>query len=150
MVIDDDDDDREIFRQSLNQVSQDVGCLSASSGKDALEYLNNPANAIPNVIFLDINMPVMTGWQFLTTIKHDARNKNIPVIMFSSSSNIREVNIAYDLGAQSYCVKPDNPEDLRKILSLVSSNIGSNFMSFLSSGPASKYFQSPATPNHKA
>ncbi|MDF2449545.1 MAG: rcp1 3 [Bacteroidota bacterium] len=140
MVIDDDDDDRELFCKSLNQISEEIDCISEPSGTDALEYLNNPSKPVPDVIFLDINMPVMTGWQFLTTVKHDARIKDIPVIMLSSSSNPREVNIAYDLGADSYCVKPDKPTELKKMLSLIAQNLNGNFKSFLSSN-TSQFFQ---------
>ena len=142
MVIDDDDDDRALFCKSLNQISEDIDCVSSSSGKEALDYLSDPANTIPDVIFLDINMPVMTGWQFLTTIKHDDRVKDIPVIMLSSSSNKREVNIAYDLGAESYCVKPDKPEDLKNMLLQVSQHLNTNLKDFLTSSE-SKYFQLP-------
>jgi CheY-like chemotaxis protein len=142
MVIDDDDDDRKLFCRALGQVS-DISCLRASNGKEALDYLANPDNSVPEVIFLDINMPVMTGWEFLTKIKQNQRMRDVPVIIFSTSSNKRDINIAYDLGAESYCVKPDEPEDLKKMLGLVTSNIDKNFKAFLTSDPASIYFHSP-------
>ncbi|MDF2436183.1 MAG: rcp1 3 [Bacteroidota bacterium] len=145
MVIDDDDDDRQLFCRALGQVSTKIGCLRVSSGKAAWEYLSNSENTVPDVIFLDINMPVMTGWEFLTKIKRNEKVKSIPVIMFSTSSNKRDIDIAFDLGAESYCVKPDEPEDLQNILYLIAQNIGNNFKSFLKSGFASKYFHIPTT-----
>jgi CheY-like chemotaxis protein len=144
MVIDDDPDDRRLFCGALSQVSDKIGCLRASNGKDALDYLNNSLNTIPSLIFLDINMPVMTGWEFLTKIKNNERVRNVPIVIFSTSSNKRDVNIAYDLGAESYCVKPDEPEDLKNILSLVAQNINNNIKVFLRSHSASKYFLSPS------
>ncbi|MCW3104214.1 MAG: rcp1 3 [Bacteroidetes bacterium] len=143
MVVDDDEDDRKLFCRALNQVSQDIGCLRASNGKDALEYLGDAKNSVPEIIFLDINMPVMTGWEFLTKVKKDGRMKSIPIIIFSTSSNQRDINIAYDLGAASYCVKPDEPDDLKKMLHMVVEHIDHNFKSFLSSDPASIYFHTP-------
>jgi CheY-like chemotaxis protein len=144
MVIDDDADDRQLFCRSLSKVSNKIGCLRASNGKDALDYLYNISNAVPDVIFLDINMPVMTGWEFLTTIKKKERVKNIPIIMFSTSSNKRDINIAFDLGAESYCIKPDQPEELTNILYFITQHIGNNLKTFLNSGIGSKYFHSPA------
>jgi len=143
MVVDDDEDDRKLFCRALNQVSQDIACLRASNGKDALEYLGDAKNSVPEIIFLDINMPVMTGWEFLTKIKRDSRMKSIPIIIFSTSSNQRDINIAYDLGAASYCVKPDEPGELKKMLDLVVQHIDHNFKSFLSSDSASIFFHAP-------
>lgn len=147
MVIDDDEDDRKLFCRALQQVSNNVGCLRASNGKDALDYLTDGSKAVPEVIFLDINMPVMTGWEFLTKIKLIERVKNIPVVMFSTSSNKRDIVIAYDLGAESYCIKPDEPEELTNILYLITQHIGNNLRTFLNSGLASKYFHSPSKLN---
>ncbi len=142
MVIDDDDDDRKLFCWTLKRITENIGCLRASNGQDALEYLNDANNTVPDLIFLDINMPVMTGWQFLTKIKRNEQYKDIPVIIFSTSSHRRDINIAFDLGAQSYCVKPDEPEDLRSMLSLIVKHIDNNLQAFLSSG-VSRYFHLP-------
>lgn len=143
MVIDDDEDDRKMFCRSLREAGGEIGCLRASNGKDALEYLLRCENSLPEIIFLDINMPVMTGWEFLAKIKKESRLKSVPVIMFSTSSNQRDVQIAYDLGVAGYCVKPDNPVGIREVLAYISSNINKQINLSLLEKSNNKYFRFP-------
>jgi CheY-like chemotaxis protein len=143
MVVDDDEDDRMLFCHMLNQVAKNIGCLREVNGQEALNYLQKKDSSVPDLIFLDINMPVMSGWEFLNRMKKENRLKQIPVIIFSTSSNPRDIQIAYDLGALSYCVKPDDPADLRDMLRHVVSNLGKPFRKFLNSDASSAFFKTP-------
>lgn len=142
MVIDDDSDDRTYFIKSLSVVEPEIKCLQASNGKEGLAVLDNHTE-LPNVIFMDINMPVMTGWECLTNLKKHDKYKEIPVVIFSTSSHQRDVNIAFDLGACSYCVKPDEPADVKGVLKFVAHSLDNDFCEPVKKNLYPEYFQFP-------
>ena len=81
LVVDDDNDDRELFSEALASVDPVIVCDQATDGAEALKRLSTREIDKPDIIFLDINMPVMNGWQFLSKLKSEDQYKNIPVIV---------------------------------------------------------------------
>jgi CheY-like chemotaxis protein len=79
---------------------------------------------MPDVIFLDLNMPVMNGWQCLAKLKNSEAYKEIPVVMYTTSSNPRDYEIAIDLNAHGLITKPSKPKVLSKILNTVICSLG--------------------------
>jgi CheY-like chemotaxis protein len=113
LLVDDDSDDSELFCEALHEVDNSVHCHFALDGQDALNKLPSLA---PDVIFLDINMPGMNGWDCLNKLKSDPDCKHIPVIMYSTSSHKTEVEKAFDMGAHSFFSKPSDYKQLKKVL----------------------------------
>jgi CheY-like chemotaxis protein len=105
MLIDDDDDDREVFISVLEGIDQAAVCVTAINGKDALQKLNDGFK--PELIFLDLNMPLMNGKQFLKKIKTVEELKDIPVIVLSTSSDAESILETKQLGARDFITKPD-------------------------------------------
>ncbi len=128
LLVDDDEDDRELFEEAIQSLDSQMKCHLATDGKQALDLLAGLTEGLPNVIFLDINMPVMNGWHCLKSIKLEEKYKNIPVIMYSTSSHQREVDIAIDLGAMCFCVKPEKFSTLKQILEVVNNNLGGDLL----------------------
>jgi CheY-like chemotaxis protein len=96
--------------------------MTATNGYEALELLAI-ANTLPDYIFVDLNMPRMGGMQFLKEIKQHDTLKNIPVIIYSTSSNPADIAKTKELGAVSFITKPSRSSELCKLLqSIVSSN----------------------------
>jgi CheY-like chemotaxis protein len=116
LLVDDDRDDRYLFNEAISSAGQQVNCHLAESGRAALELLSNVKPNLPSVIFLDVNMPEMNGWQVLQKIKADKEFNNIPVIMYSTSSHTRDISMALESGALCFCVKPDRFSDLQKLV----------------------------------
>jgi CheY-like chemotaxis protein len=115
ILIDDDDDDQEIFKSALETLSDSFVCNSFTNAKVALSNL--VANTLhPDVIFLDLNMPVMTGQEFLREIKKQESLKNIPIIIFSTSANPDTIQLTKDLGAIDFITKPSRFDTLVDIL----------------------------------
>ncbi|MBL7921562.1 MAG: response regulator [Bacteroidia bacterium] len=115
-LVDDDADDQEFFKSALNIVSETVVFKSANNGKEAIAMLEE--NAVePEVIFLDWNMPIMNGQEFLEEIKKHQTFKNIPVIILSTSSHYQTITLSRELGAKDFITKPNNFGDLVEILS---------------------------------
>jgi CheY-like chemotaxis protein len=123
LVIDDDTDDRELFTEALASVDPVIVCDQATDGAEALKRLTTKAIDEPDIIFLDINMPVMNGWQFLTRLKEDEVYKHIPVIVYSTSSTQKDKRIADDLGALCFITKPDAFGRLKHMLGIVVTHV---------------------------
>lgn len=115
LLIDDDDEDQEIFLAAVEEVSNLVRCVAFSGATEALiKLIAKDLN--PDVIFLDLNMPIMNGQQFLIEIKKNTELKNIPVIIFSTSSHFTTIQLTKKLGASDFITKPAKYDELIKIL----------------------------------
>jgi CheY-like chemotaxis protein len=119
LIVDDDMDDRDMFCEALGEVISDSICYNATNGRRAMMALDEAEIDIPDLIFLDINMPVMNGWQFLTKLKEANAYQNIPVIMYSTSSYPEDIEKAQHLGAICFFSKPANFKALKQNLALV-------------------------------
>lgn len=132
LLADDDADDRELFSDALFKIHSSIICHCVSDGKEVLEKLDTKEFTKPDIIFLDINMPVMNGWQCLKKLKETEAYKHIPVIMFSTSSHQRDANIALDLGALCFFTKPGDFNQLKNILEVIASNTPENILEAVS------------------
>jgi CheY-like chemotaxis protein len=107
LLVDDDPDDQFIFTDAVDEMAMDIECVTASNGFEALHYLES-AVQIPSLIFLDLNMPVMDGFDCLKLIKRNSRFKKIPVIIFTTSDNPSDKKRVEKLGADFFFTKtPD-------------------------------------------
>lgn len=118
LLADDDMDDRQIFGEALAAIDPQIVYEVATDGKEILSMLS-PAHSRPSIIFLDINMPVMSGWEVLKKLKTEAHLNGIPVIIYSTSSGIREKMIAEELGANCFVTKPDSFKQVKSMLEIV-------------------------------
>lgn len=118
-LIDDDMDDIELFRDALEEVDPSVSLHYANDGHEAVRNLTERTDALPDLVFLDISMPVFSGLQCLASFKKDDQLRNLPVIMYSTSSHEREIHLARELGAVAFVTKPNDFRLLKRILTLV-------------------------------
>lgn len=114
-IIDDDDDDKEIFCEAMADISGSSVCLAASNGQEALHKLQHIA-ALPDFIFLDLNMPRMNGKQCLVHLKKDQRLASIPVVIYSTSKLQADREETKELGAVYFLTKPSSAQQLKKEL----------------------------------
>ena len=115
LVIDDDAEDYEFFLSALKRFKPDARCLHRDSGVSALEFLQELNDPL-NYIFLNINMPGMNGTEVLLALKSDPKLKDIPVIMWSTSTNEYEKTAFKKLGAVHFLSKPTEHLNLVKSL----------------------------------
>ncbi len=123
LLADDDRDDAELFNEALVIVNPAIKFHHVEDGHAVFRFLSKPNEGKPDLIFLDLNMPAMSGWQCLAKLKNDTSLKEIPVIMYSTSSNPREKEIAMELGAVGFVTKPTDFKVLTKILDTIIQNI---------------------------
>lgn len=114
-LVEDDPDDQEIFLSALNDIDPEIKCEIASNGEEGLKKLNSNGNA-PSLIFLDLNMPVMNGEEFLQHVKKDEELRHIPVVVLSTASDHSTVKRLHSLGAYSFLTKPSAYRELVDML----------------------------------
>jgi CheY-like chemotaxis protein len=117
LLIDDDEDDRALFKEAVSSLDHGLQCWTANDGQQALDVLAYELIVLPDLIFLDLNMPKMSGIEFLTAIKKNRQHKNIPVIIYSTSSNPEDLRKCQELGATDFITKPSDFKVLIKTLS---------------------------------
>lgn len=116
VLIDDDRDDAELFHDVLLEIDATAIFHHFEEPRQALQYLLGKEKNLPDFIFLDINMPVVSGWQCLTEFKKDEHLKNVPVIIFTTSSQDKEKETAKKLGADGFITKPSEYLILKDLL----------------------------------
>lgn len=122
LMADDDSDDRMLTEDALEESRLGNPIYFVTNGEELLDYLyqrgkyeHEPAPK-PGLILLDLNMPKMDGKTALRTIKSDPNLKHIPVIILTTSNQDKEAMESYELGANSYIVKPVKFEDLVQVM----------------------------------
>ena len=114
-LVDDDADDREVFALALAEIDQSYTFVGAKNGIEALEKLKQEVFK-PDYIFLDLNMPRMNGWQCLQEIKKQPELEQIPVVIYSTSSEARDRDETLALGAAAFITKPAEIRELIRSL----------------------------------
>ena len=115
-LADDDLDDCYVFQEVLNDLNSTCDLTIANDGQELLRLLKDGRLHLPDLIFLDLNMPIVNGYECLVEIRQKELLKHIPVIILSTSSNEKEINKLYDGGADYYVCKPPSFSSLRSML----------------------------------
>lgn len=131
LFADDDEDDRMLFAAAIDKLQSNIKLLLANDGRSALEMLAVYNNNPPDLIFLDVNMPGMDGWQCLYTIKQDLQLKQLKVIMYSTSNHKEDRERALASGAFCFCTKPDNFNKLVQLLRIIIENFSGDLKTAL-------------------
>jgi CheY-like chemotaxis protein len=116
-LADDDEDDRLFFTDAFEELKINTVVNTVNNGKELLDFLNHPETILPNIIFLDLNMPILNGIDCLKEIKLNDKFKDIAIAIYSTSSSDQDIENTFVLGANIYIKKPSNFNDLKKILS---------------------------------
>jgi len=126
LIIEDSDEDFEALQRIMHQVSTfPLSITRCIDGDDALDFLNREGyyslrnTPHPELMILDLNLPGTDGREVLATIKQNNLLKMIPVVVFSTSSNPKDVKDCYQAGVNSYMLKPMNIIDLRNLVQIL-------------------------------
>lgn len=112
---DDDLDDKEIFKEIINEIHPDHLIEFQNDGVELLNLLKETP-VKPDILFLDLNMPYADGFEVLNEIRQDSFNKDLPVVILSTSNDINSIAKAKNSGATLYICKPDSYVKLKNIL----------------------------------
>jgi len=144
LLADDDADDCLFFREVLAELFPSVNFTAVHNGEELMELLNKETVIIPNILFLDLNMPRKNGFECLAEIKLNSKLKAVPVVVFSTSVEQEMVNLLYNKGAQYFIRKPSEFAQLKKIILHTITLIMQNNIT----QPAKEYFVLTVENNH--
>lgn len=117
ILADDDEDDRSLFTDAFEEMKINTKVNTFNDGVELMDYLNNPNAVLPNVLFLDLNMPKKNGIECLNEIKKNERFCDIAIAIFSTSSSEEHIEETFVQGANIYIKKPSDFATLKKVLS---------------------------------
>lgn len=117
LLADDDSDDVYFFQYILNEICPDCKLTVASNGEQLVNTIKN-SDSMPDLVFIDINMPIMNGLEAIEKIK-ELPLPPIPLIVYSTSTNERDIVTAFEKGANSYIVKPSDMDTLALLVSKI-------------------------------
>jgi CheY-like chemotaxis protein len=116
LVIDDDQDDQEIFVMCVEAIDQNISCLSMEDATQAISWLGTHVADKPDFIFVDVNMPKINGLECLREIRRMEHLNTTRVFMYSTSSEDTTIQKSRELGAEDFIVKPSRLAELREKL----------------------------------
>ena len=123
LLVDDDEDDRMIFGDAVREINENLIYKEANNGLEALLHLQNRPS-LPDMIFLDLNMPKMNGYECLSAIKKENKFRHIPVIIFTTSKFEAERIHSMNIDSTFFLLKPGEyalfKAELKKILNKIS------------------------------
>lgn len=118
-LADDDEDDRMFFTDAFEELKINTVVNTVNDGVALMAFLNDTESILPNIIFLDLNMPLKSGIECLKEIKNEPKFNDIAIAIYSTSSSEDDIEKTFVLGANIYIKKPNNFEKLKDVLSEV-------------------------------
>lgn len=115
-LADDDKADCLLFKEALEELPVSVHLTIVPNGERLIEELTNKGNKLPDVLFLDLNMPRKNGFAALGEIKRSPRLQELPVIIFTTSSELESVKRVFRDAAHYYICKPVDFSQLKKVI----------------------------------
>lgn len=126
VVVEDDPDDRHLLARAFKKLGSNVPLRFACDGDEAVALLSEVVSPTdqrmrPVVILLDLKLPRRSGLEVLAWVKEQPALRRIPVVVLTSSREQSDLKEAYDLGANSFLVKPSQPQALHSLIEQVNS-----------------------------
>ncbi|MFH4964921.1 response regulator [Gaetbulibacter sp. M235] len=119
ILADDDEDDILFFTDAFDELKINTKVNTFKDGVELMNYLNHVDALMPNVLFLDLNMPKKSGIECLAEIKASHKMAGIAIAIYSTSASEEDIEKTFVLGANIYIKKPGDFKKLKKILSEV-------------------------------
>ena len=116
VLAEDDYDDCYLFKYALEEIKLPCTLATVKNGEVLMDLLNDETRQMPDILFLDINMPRKNGFECLEEIKNNERLKHLPVIIFSTSFSPPIIDQLYKDGARYYIRKPDDVKEFKNVI----------------------------------
>ena len=121
MLADDDEDDRFLFLEAFDELKIKTKVDTFNDGVFLMDYLNKDDAVIPQILFLDLNMPRKTGIECLKEIRNQSRFKDLAIAIYSTSSSEEDIEDTFVCGANVYIKKPSDSNSLDNLSSKIQS-----------------------------
>ena len=117
ILADDDEDDRLFFSEAFDELKINTKVSTFNDGVYLMDYFNSEDAILPQVLFLDLNMPRKSGLECLKELRADEKFNDVAIAIYSTSSSEEDVENTFVLGANIYIKKPSDFKSLKKVLS---------------------------------
>jgi CheY-like chemotaxis protein len=118
-LADDDDDDRKLFKEAMDEIKIKTKLSLFNNGKELMDYLILPNVILPEIVFLDLNMPIKNGMQCLSEIRNHPKRRDLLVAIYSTSSSETDIEDTFVNGANIYINKPNSFGELKQAIERV-------------------------------
>jgi CheY-like chemotaxis protein len=119
LLADDDESDRLLFKEAFEELKIKTIVYMLNNGMELMDYLTKENNPLPDLLFLDLNMPRKNGLQCLKEIRGNPKLKNISIAIYSTSSSEKDIDDTFRNGANVYIKKPNDFNLLKQVLDKV-------------------------------
>jgi CheY-like chemotaxis protein len=123
LLVEDNEGDVLLTREALEEVGMNINLSVLKDGKQAIDFLSqsgeNAGSTLPDIMLLDINLPKKNGHEVLQYVKENEILKHIPVIMLTTSSSERDINLTYTNHANCFITKPSDVNDYIEAVSVI-------------------------------
>jgi CheY-like chemotaxis protein len=116
LLADDDNDDCAFFEAALTALNLETQLKTVNDGEALMTYLSKNIHQLPDVLFLDLNMPRKNGFECLTELKENIQLKDIPIVIFSTSFPKAIIDKVFKMGANLYIRKPGDFAQLKQVI----------------------------------
>jgi len=116
LLADDYFDDCNFFKQALEALPLSIQLQIVNDGEQLMNHLNVNSESLPDILFLDINMPRKNGVECLAEIKRNEKLKDLPIVVFSTSNSQEKINLVFKTGAHVYVHKPGDFGQLKQVI----------------------------------
>ncbi|RKS19189.1 response regulator receiver domain-containing protein [Flavobacterium endophyticum] len=115
-LVDDDQDDQQLFEEVVKEIKASNKLLMFKNAVELMEHLNQENIVLPHIIFLDLNMPFVSGSECLKEIRSNPRFMDVSVAIYSTSSLEKDIEETFINGANIYITKPNDYAALKKTI----------------------------------
>jgi len=120
VLVDDDAEDREFFQEVVEELPYEVALTTYKNGQEFIDGLIQNKDLLPDLVFLDLNMPIKNGIQSLKEVRQMEEFKKIPIIaIYSTSISPEDKADTFHLGADAYISKPNDYRELKMLISKI-------------------------------
>ncbi|WP_010523511.1 response regulator [Aquimarina agarivorans] len=116
VLVDDDEDDRTFFKEAIDEINMNTNLSMFTNGQEFIDYITIPDQNLPQVIFLDLNMPIKNGLECLTEIRKNDLLDKLSVAIYSTSCSDKDIEKTFVLGANVYINKPNSFKKLKSAI----------------------------------
>ncbi|PQA58163.1 MULTISPECIES: response regulator [Siphonobacter] len=122
LYVEDNPDDVDIFKRVVGKIEQPPSYKVLNTGIEAVDYVlrrgtyQNKETSTPKMLLLDLNLPGNNGFEVLQQIRSHNQGRTLPIVVYSTSDNPKDMREAFDLGANAYLIKPGGYREVSEML----------------------------------
>ena len=122
LYVEDNQDEADIFRRVMNRLANPPSFTILASGSEAIDYLlqqgiyQGQSPPLPRLALIDLNLPGHSGFEVIQQVRAMSRTRYLPLVVYSTSDNPKDIRRAYDLGANAYLIKPGSYHEVSDMI----------------------------------